>query len=211
MSTPTQPPAPPRVADPAGERVAAVVLAAGASSRMGGPNKLLLPVDGRPMVRGVVERVLEAGAWPVVVVTGRDVAAVRNACSGLPVRFVHVDDFTGPTSGSLHAGLRALGDDADAALVMLADMPRVTAAMLRDVVEAVRRPDVPLAVSRYGDVLAPPLAFRRALWPELLAWHGEGCGKAVVRAHEREATMLDRPVEALQDVDTPEDYASLVG
>lgn len=211
MSTPTHPPTPPRAPDAPGERVAGIVLAAGASSRMGGPNKLLLPVEGRPMVRLVVGRVLEAGAWPVLVVTGRDAPDVRDACSGLPVRFVHNDAFTGPTSGSLHAGLAALGDDTDAALVMLADMPRVGVDMLRDVVHAVRRRDVPLAVSRYGDVLAPPLAFRRALWPELLAWHGEGCGKAVVRAHEHEATMLDRPMAALQDVDTPDDYASLAG
>ena len=67
----------------------------------------------------------------------------------------------------------------------------------------------PLEVSRYGDVLAPPLLFTRALWPELLAWHGEGCGKAVVKAHAHEARMHDWPADALRDVDTPEDYASL--
>lgn len=92
---------------------------------------------------------------------------------------------------------------------MLADMVQVTTPMLRDVVAALRESEAPLAVSRYGDVLAPPLLFRRALWPELLAWTGEGCGKAVVRAHQDEARMRDWPVEALRDVDTPEDYELL--
>ncbi|MFM8909337.1 MAG: DCC1-like thiol-disulfide oxidoreductase family protein [Gemmatimonadota bacterium] len=74
---------------------------------------------------------------------------------------------------------------------------------------AARTGDAPLEVSRYGDVLAPPLLFRRALWPELLAWQGEGCGKAVVRAHLDEASLHDWRPEALADVDTPEDYAAL--
>jgi len=58
-------------------------------------------------------------------------------------------------------------------------------------------------------VLAPPLLFRRALWPELLAWQGEGCGKAVVRAHLAEASLHDWRPDALADIDTPEDYAAL--
>jgi CTP:molybdopterin cytidylyltransferase MocA len=60
-------------------------------------------------------------------------------------------------------------------------------------------------------VPAPPLLFRRVLWPELLAWTGEGCGKAVVRAHFAEADVHDWPVEALRDIDTPDDYAALIG
>ncbi len=190
-------------------RVGAVLLAAGASSRMG-RNKMLLPVDGVPMVRRTAERLLAAGVAPLVVVTGHEAERVHEALAGLPVRWAHNDAFTGPTSGSLHAGLRALGDDADATLVMLGDMPHVTTAMFADVVQALRAGDRPLAVSRYGDVLAPPLGFHRALWPELLAWTGEGCGKKVVLAHQNEAAILDRPVHALQDLDTPEDYASLL-
>jgi CTP:molybdopterin cytidylyltransferase MocA len=82
---------------------------------------------------------------------------------------------------------------------------------VRALVDACRDTPARLAVSRYGpeSVLAPPLLFRRALWPELLAWTGEGCGKAVVMAHLDEATMLDWPAEALRDVDTPADYEQL--
>jgi molybdenum cofactor cytidylyltransferase len=189
--------------------VAAVVLAAGASRRMGGPNKLLLPIGGVPMVRHTVQRVVDAGASPVVVVTGHHASEVRDALAGLDITFAHSEDPDGPTSSSLHAGLRALPDSTSATLVMLADMVLVTSDMVRDVVRAMAEARAPLVVSEYGDVQAPPLAFARSLWPELLAWHGEGCGKSVVRAHIGEAWRLSWPVESLADVDTPEDYAEL--
>lgn len=186
-------------------RIGAVVLAAGASTRMGS-NKLLLPVEGEAMVHRTVRRVRDAGCDPIVVVTGHDAERVRAALAPLEVTFTQSSDPTGPTSASLHAGLHAMPADVSATLVMLADMVQVTTPMLRALVEGLVVGAEPLGVSRYADVLAPPLVFRRELWPELLAWHGEGCGKAVVRAHEAEARMHDWPMDALQDVDTPADY-----
>jgi molybdenum cofactor cytidylyltransferase len=171
-----------------------------------GRNKLLLPVEGEAMVHRTVRRVRDAGCDPIVVVTGHEGERVRESLAALEVRYAESPDPTGPTSASLHAGLRALPDDVDAALVMLADMVHVTTPMLRALVDGLTTGEAPLGVSRYGDVLAPPLVFRRALWPELLAWHGEGCGKAVVRVHEAEARMHDWPEAALHDVDTPADY-----
>ena len=190
--------------------VAAVILAAGASTRMG-RTKQLLPVEGVPMVRRAAMQALEAGCFPVIVVLGHDEARVRAVLDDLDVTFVRSPDPTGPTSASLHAGLRALGPAIAAAVVLLADMVHVSADMVRALLEAHARGAAPLEVSRYGDVLAPPLLFRRTLWPELLAWHGEGCGKAVVRAHRDVAGMHDWPAAVLQDVDTPDDYAALGG
>ncbi len=193
-----------------GERVAGVILAAGASRRMGpARNKLLLDVEGEPMVRRTVRRALAAGLAPVVVVLGHEPDRVREALAGLECTFATSPDPTGPTSGSLHAGLRALGTDVTAAVVLLGDMVHVTEEMVRDLVAVGLSDPAPLAVSRYGEVLAPPLLFRRSLWPELLAWHGEGCGKAVVHAHRGEAAMLDWPEHSLRDVDTPADYEEL--
>lgn len=186
-------------------RVAAVLLAAGASTRMG-RNKLLMDIEGEPMVRRAAQRALDAGCAPVVVVTGHDATRVRDALAGLDVTLAASSDPRGPTSASLHAGLRVLPATTDAAVVLLADMVQVSASMIRTLLDANATDDAPLGVSRYGDVLAPPLLFRRALWPDLFAWHGEGCGKAVVRAHEGEATIHDWPVNALRDVDTPADY-----
>jgi len=95
-----------------------------------------------------------------------------------------------------------------AAVVMLADMVLVTEQMLAAVVATARGSDAHLVVSRYGEVTAPPLLFRRALFGELLAWTGEGCGKTVVQRHRGEAAFVDWPPAALADVDTPEDFAA---
>jgi len=182
----------------------AVILAAGASSRMG-RNKMLLPLEGETLVRRVTGRALRAGLSPVVVVLGHEAEQARAELAGLEVEIARNPSYTGPTSGSLHRGLERLGPEADAAVVLLADMVLVTETMIRAIVDAAAGSDAPLVVSRYGDVMAPPLLFRRALFAELLAWTGEGCGKAVVQRHQAEAIFVDWPVAALTDVDTPED------
>ena len=197
----------PRPTEESRLKVAGVILAAGASSRMR-KNKMLLELEGESLVRRAVRRALSAGLSPVVVVIGHEPERMRVELQDLPVVLAVNPDFTGPTSGSLHRGLNALGEDVGAAVVMLGDMVRVTQETLTMLVAAARGTDAPLVVSRYGDVTAPPLLFRRALFPELLAWTGEGCGKTVVKAHSHEAMYVDRPVALLADVDTPEDFAA---
>jgi len=186
-----------------------VILAAGASRRMG-KNKMLLELDGESLIRRAAKRALAAGLSPLVVVLGHEADRLRVELRDLPLAFAVNPDYTGPTSGSLHQGLNALGSDVDAVVVMLGDMVRVTAETLALLVAAARGPRPPLVVSRYGNVTAPPLLFRRALFGELLAWTGEGCGKAVVQAHKHEAMYVDRPEALLVDVDTPEDFAAAI-
>ena len=186
------------------------MLAAGASRRMGaGRNKMLLELDGEPLVRRAARRALAAGLAPVVVVLGHEADRVQAALAGLGCDCVVNPDFTGPTSGSLHLGLRGLGADAGAAVVTLGDMVHVSDDMLARLIAAGRESDAPLVVSRYGEVTAPPLLFRRVLFDELLAWTGEGCGKAVVQRHRDSARYLDWPAERLTDVDTPDDFQRL--
>ncbi len=190
-------------------RIGAVVLAAGASRRMGpGRNKMLLELEGEPLARRAARRALAAGLAPVVVVLGDEADRVREALGGLACDCVVNPDFAGPTSGSLHAGLRRLGA-VDAAVVLLGDMVRVSEEMLARLAAVGRDDDAPLVVSRYGDVTAPPLLFRDTLFPELLAWTGEGCGKTVVQRHRERAAFLDWPAERLADVDTPDDFQRL--
>jgi molybdenum cofactor cytidylyltransferase len=91
-------------------------------------------------------------------------------------------------------------------MILLADMPFVTADMIRTLAERYRAGDAPLVVSEYGEVNAPPTLYDRALFPELLAGSGEGCGKHVVKKHKAEAVVVAWPEAALADVDLPEDY-----
>ncbi|MES1260000.1 MAG: NTP transferase domain-containing protein, partial [Gemmatimonadota bacterium] len=109
---------------------AAIILAAGASRRMG-RNKMLIEIDGVPLVRRAVLRATEGGLSPVIVVVGHEADRVRAAIHGLPCTFATNLDFTGPTSGSLHAGITALPVHVNAPVVMLVDMPFVTTNMIR--------------------------------------------------------------------------------
>ncbi|HEX4575633.1 MAG TPA: nucleotidyltransferase family protein [Gemmatimonadales bacterium] len=188
-------------------QAAGVILAAGASRRMG-RNKMLLELEGEPLVRRAARRALAAGLAPVVIVLGHDADRARAALLDLPLEFALNPAFTGPTSASLHQGLDRLGPEVGAVVVTLGDMVLVTADMLVDLVTAARTSAAPLVVSRYGEVTAPPLLFRRALFGELRAWTGEGCGKAVVQAHRHEAAYVERSPELLADVDTPDDFAA---
>jgi molybdenum cofactor cytidylyltransferase len=190
--------------------IGAIVLAAGASRRMG-RNKMLIRLEGEAMARRTVRRAIGADLQPVVVVIGHEPEQVRAELAGLACDFVTNPDYTGPTSTSLHRGLKALPASIAAAIVVLADMPFITEDMLRTLASTARAAPAPLVVSRYGGVFAPPLLFRRELFPELLAWHGEGCGKQVVLRHQDEAVVLDWPVSALRDLDTPEDLAAVTG
>ena len=118
-------------------RAAGVILAAGASRRMG-TNKMLLELAGESLVRRAAKRALGAGLSPVVVVIGHEADRLRAELKDLPLEFAVNPDYTGPTSGSLHQGLNKLGPDVNAAVIMLGDMVRVTAETLAMLIAAAR-------------------------------------------------------------------------
>lgn len=188
-----------------GGPVAGVVLAAGASTRMG-RNKLFCELDGETLLRRAVRRAGEAGLDPVLVVVGHEAERALSELAGLPFRPVPNPDYARGVNSSVHAGIAAVPPKAAAAMVILADMPFVTAEMIATLVERFHGSDAPLVVSDYGGVNAPPTLYSRPLFAELLEMEGEGCGKQVVRRHQAEALGVSWPPEALSDVDVPEDY-----
>lgn len=185
---------------------AAIVLAAGASTRMGA-NKTLLELRGEPLVHRAARVALEAALDPVVVVLGRDADAAREVLDDLAVRIVVNPDFTGPTGTSLRCGLDQLDAATRAVIVVLADMVRVDAGMLRALrAAATDHPAAPAAASRYGDVVAPPHLFRRGVFDELRRQTGPGAGRSVIERHRDRVTFVEWPRERLTDIDTPADY-----
>lgn len=188
--------------------VAGIVLAAGASSRMG-RNKLLLEVEGEPLVRRSVRTALEAALSPVLVVVGHEAPAVTKVLSNLPCEFVPNVEYQSGINGSVRRGIARVPEDRAAAVVMLADMPYVTAAMLSEMLATYREVRSPLVLSLYGDVQAPPTLYDRSLFPEFVDGEGEGCGKRIVKRHRGEAEVLRWPAAALTDLDRPDDYEGL--
>jgi molybdenum cofactor cytidylyltransferase len=192
--------------------ITAVVLAAGASSRMG-RHKLLLPLDGEPLVRRTVRQICDAGFDDVLVVLGYEHEQVRAALAGLPNRDVVNAEYFAGMGPSFRTAVAHL-PDSDAAMFALADQPFVTAREYRKVLdtyrarcaEAVERGgDRPLIVSvRYGDVTAPPHLFSRDVFGELAQLqHG---ARPVLERHRDRMVVLQFPSDLLLDVDTPEDY-----
>ena len=185
--------------------VAGVVLAAGSSTRMG-RNKLFFDLDGETLLRRVVRRAIGAGLGPVVVVVGHEAEHARAELAELACTPVENPDHALGINRSLRTGISHVPDRARAAVVMLADMPFVTSAMVAGLVTRYRESTAPLVISAYGDVNAPPMLYDRALFPELRQMSGEGCGRQVVRRHRHEAVAVSWPEAALQDIDVPEDY-----
>jgi len=202
----------PRAEPPAiaGRRLAAVVLAAGRSTRMGGPNKLLAEIRGRPLVRIVVEEALASHAKPVIVVVGHQRGEVEKVLADLPVQLIHNPDFAQGLGTSLKAGIAAVPAEADGAIVCLADMPQVDASLLNRLIAAFD-PDrgalivMPTVEGRRGN----PVLWSRRFFPDLMAIEGDvGARHFIARYGE---AVVEVPLEgraALVDVDTPE---ALVG
>jgi len=192
-------------ADRAG-RIAGVVLAAGTSTRMG-QNKLLMELDGEPLVRRAVARAAKAGLDPLIVVLGHEADRVQSALDGLAYQPVVNADYERGVNSSLRAGIQAASaSGARAAVVVLADMPFVTTAMLETLMQTYQQGSVPLVISDYDGVNAPPMLYDRSLFGELAMSEGQGCGKHVVKKHRHEAASASWPAEALTDLDEPQDF-----
>lgn len=194
-------------------RMAAVVLAAGRSTRMGGPNKLLEPILGKPLVRHAVEAALGAGLGHVVVVTGHQGPAVEAALDGLGVRFARNRDYAGGLSTSLKVGLGALPADVDAALVMLGDMPGVSPALLGKLAAAFDPdPDAgagivaPTRAGRRGN----PVLWGRRFFPELMSVEGDVGGRHLLGVYADAVREVEAEDDGpMIDVDTPETLKAL--
>ncbi len=191
------------------DRVAGVVLAAGASTRFG-RNKLLIEIDGETLLHRAVRRAGEAELDPVLVVVGHEAERAMAEIADLPCLAVRNPDFARGQNTSVRAGIAAVPADAAAAVIILADMPFVTAEMVAALVERFRATGAPLVISEYDGVHAPPTLYSRALFAELAAVEGERCGKHVVKQHRHEAERVTWPAAALADVDVPADVERVV-
>ena len=187
-------------------RVAAVMLAAGMSRRMGGNNKLVAPVAGTPLVRIVAEAALASRARPVVVVTGHHAADVTATLVGLPLDTVFNPNFAQGLSSSLRVGIDALPADAIGVVVLLGDMPNIDAAIINHLLAAFeatggRAIIVPTHHGQRGN----PVVWPRNVFSELRALTGDQGGRQLFAAHADEIVTAEFGRAIGFDVDTPDD------
>jgi molybdenum cofactor cytidylyltransferase len=192
------------------ENIAAIVLAAGASSRYGGQPKQLLDFHGKPFVRAVAETALKAGLSPVIVVSGSYAEDVSAALADLPLQIIHNPDWKDGQSTSIKAGLHHLPTHSGGAIFLLVDQPQVSVELLRALLER-HSQDLPAVLAPYVfDQRANPLLFDRITFDDLLTITGDTGGRAIFsKFSPRYLNWYDRRL--LVDVDTPEDYQELLG
>jgi molybdenum cofactor cytidylyltransferase len=186
--------------------VAAVILAAGRSTRMGGPNKLLAELGGKPLVRIVAEQALASKAQGVVVVTGHQADQVERVLQGLKVTFVRNPDFAEGLASSVKAGIAAVPQGADGAVICLGDMPLISAHLIDRLIEAFA-PDrgnliaVPVSDGRRGN----PVLWSRRFFNELMTLDGDiGARHLIAKHSEAVAEVPVEGFEAFLDIDTPQ-------
>src|ERR1700720_2325165 len=186
--------------------VAAVILAAGRSTRMGGPNKLLAELGGKTLVRVVTEQALASKASSVIVVTGHQATEVEKALQGLKVKFVHNPHFAEGLAGSVKTGIAAVPENADGAVICLGDMPLISAHLIDRLVEAFA-PDrgnliaVPVSDGRRGN----PVLWSRRFFNELMTLDGDIGARHLIGTHTE--AVAEVPVEgdgAFLDIDPPQ-------
>jgi molybdenum cofactor cytidylyltransferase len=197
----------------AGPRVAAIVLAAGASRRFGSPKQLLM-VAGRPMVAQVTAAVLASRADEVVVVVGSRAEQIVQALAGLPVRTVPNRTWEEGISSSMRAGLSALPPDIDAVLFVLADQIRLTPDEVDVVIGAysqaiaTQSPPPRIAVPVHAGQRGNPVLFDHSLFPELMEVRGDQGGRGIMDRHPSMVLEVQLPTDGIvKDVDTPQDVS----
>ena len=199
-------------APPAPLRFAALVLAAGKSSRMGSINKLLAPMpDGRSMIAHTVDNVLASIARPVIVVTGHQDRDIRNALAGKPVRFLHAADYAQGLSASLQAGISAISAEIGGVIICLGDMPLIGPEILGKLLAAYS-PELwrEIIIPTFDGQRGNPVLWGKRFFPEFLKLSGDTGARQIM--HFFADFITEVPVDSdaiLRDFDTPEMLASL--
>jgi molybdenum cofactor cytidylyltransferase len=194
-----------------GRQVAAVVLAAGRSTRMGAVNKMIAEIGGKPLVRIAAEQALASKASPVIVVTGHQRDKVEGALKGLNVKFANNPAYADGLGTSLRAGIAAVPAEADGAVILLGDMPQIDAPLIDKLIAAFDPEKgalvvVPTIEGRRGN----PVIWARRFFPQLMAVTGDvGARHIIGGVVESVAEVAVTDPAITVDIDTPDVLARI--
>ncbi|WP_210519145.1 nucleotidyltransferase family protein [Hymenobacter terricola] len=189
--------------------VALLLLAAGASTRMGRP-KQLLPYNGRTLLRHAAETAVASGCTPIVLVTGALHEELMAEVTGLPIQAVRNMAWATGMASSIRTGLAAVAATGPAAvLIMLCDQPLVTSELLRQLVAQQQQTQAPVVASLYGDTLGVPAVFGQTMLADLLQLQGQQGARHLIASFGPGVGRIPL-LAGLLDVDTPEQYATLL-
>ena len=194
-----------------GERIGTVILAAGASTRMGTP-KQLLQYGGQTLVRRAALAAKEAGCNPVVVVTGPHTEELEKELHGLNLLEAKNPEWESGMGSSIRAGVQAVvktNDNVTALVVVLCDQPFVTSDVLRGLITAHRKTGREIVASSYGATIGVPALFGKTFFTELVRLESGAGAKQVIQRHLTQVHLLPFPQGEI-DLDTPADFSRLL-
>jgi molybdenum cofactor cytidylyltransferase len=186
--------------------IAAVVLAAGRSTRMG-RSKLVLEIAGRPVIQHVVGHVRQSRCDLIVVVVSAEADRVAQDARGPGVQIVVNERHREGMGTSIAAGISALPPECEAAVIVLGDQPRVTPASINALIDTYRTTGKPLVASRYGAVTGAPTLIGRALFDEARRLNGDVGGRWLIDRHPDLVDEVPLSPDLAIDLDTPEEFA----
>jgi molybdenum cofactor cytidylyltransferase len=192
--------------------IAGIVLAAGSSSRLGRP-KQLLPLQGEPLLRFTLQRILTTRLDVVYVVLGHRADEISGAIADLPVRIVLNPDAERGQSTSVLAGLQAVAaTEPDAVMFLLGDQPQVNPTVVNALIRRWQDTHAGVVAPRYADGIGNPILFDGGVLAEFTTLDGDTGARAIVRAHQHSGaiSLVEVNSPAPRDVDTEADYAALL-
>ncbi|MCH7674843.1 nucleotidyltransferase family protein [candidate division KSB1 bacterium] len=191
------------------KNVAAILLAAGTSSRMGKENKLLLKIAGKTILQWSVENVLASKVTQGFVVAGKGFEEVQSYLSQFEVTVVHNSNYQSGISASLKAGLKMVASSTDGALILLADQPNLQPQTLNCFLELFSDGDKKIIAGQYDPITGNPVLFHRKYFNDLWQLQGDVGARSLLKRFPGEIATVEIPPEQSLDIDTPEDFSKM--
>jgi molybdenum cofactor cytidylyltransferase len=188
----------------------AVILAAGASSRLGKP-KQLLNHNGKSLLQNTIDTAIASDADPVVVVLGANAEQVLKEINKSKVHIIINTEWEEGMASSVRTGLNELlfiSSSTDAVILIVCDQPHVSAGLMNDLIDTHKQTGKPIVTCNYGEAIGPPALFHRSLFSELMQLKGDVGARKIIQQHSDDVATVFFEKGKI-DIDTKEDYEAL--
>lgn len=193
-------------------KVSIIILAAGASTRMGAPKQLLL-IDGKTLIKRINEIALDTSCYPIVTVLGANRALIRHELDKMPLTIIDNPQWEKGMSSSIKMGLAGAymtQKEIDAVIFLTVDMPFVNVKLINEMIQkAIENPDSDIIACKYDNQIGIPVLFKRNLLADLLELEGDEGAKKIVLKNKDKTLFVEFP-EGKYDLDTIEEYRNFV-
>ena len=190
------------------KKIAAVILAAGASRRFGASKLLLSLPGGETLIRQVAKIAVDSGLSPILCVIGKDHQKIKQALAGLPLNFVHNSHWQSGMSSSVKTGINHLPDETDACIMLMGDQPFISIDLIHHLVELFQSGNTQVVIPVVGKQRTTPAILDRSTYDLIMKLEGD-VGARALFSYFKVVELPWKDRRLLLDLDTPEDYQKM--